>query len=278
MPSVSVIIPTFNRQAVIERALESIYAQSSLPSEVIVVDDGSNDDTATLIKNNFPDVIYLYQENSGVSAARNRGILEAKGQWLAFLDSDDEWLPKKLETQLNALSEQPDLKICHTEEKWIRNGKRVNQMNKHAKSGGWIFNKCLPLCAMSPSSIIIHRTLFNELGGFDENLPACEDYDLWLRVASRYSVLYIKTPQIIKYGGHDDQLSRKFWGMDRFRIASLEKIINSGLLSKTDKEAAVAMLLKKANIYLKGLRKRDKTVEIEYYETLCLRFSQLTIL
>lgn len=274
MPSVSVIMPTFNRQTVIERALKSIYAQSRLPDEVIVVDDGSNDDTAALIKNNFPDVTYLYQENSGVSAARNRGILEAKGQWLAFLDSDDEWLPKKLETQLNALSEQPDLKICHTEEKWIRNGKRVNQMDKHAKSGGWIFNKCLPLCAMSPSSIIIHRTLFNELGGFDENLPACEDYDLWLRITSRYPVLYIEAPQINKYGGHDDQLSRQFWGMDRFRIASLEKIINSGLLKKTDKEAAIKMLLKKANIYLKGLRKRDKLVEIEYYETLCLRFSQ----
>ncbi len=274
MASVSVIIPTFNRQAVIGRALASVYAQSRLPDEVIVVDDGSNDDTAALIKERFPDVIYLYQENSGVSAARNRGILEAKSEWLAFLDSDDEWLPKKLEHQLQSLSEQPNLKICHTEEIWIRNGKRVNQMDKHAKSGGWIFNKCLPLCAMSPSSIIIHRTLFNELGGFDENLPACEDYDLWLRMTARYPVLFIETAQINKYGGHDDQLSRKFWGMDRFRIASLEKTINSGLLNRADRKAAIEMLIKKTEIYLKGLRKRKKMAEIKYYEAIFQRYSQ----
>lgn len=274
MSSVSVIIPTFNRQEVIERALRSVYAQNRPADEVIVVDDGSSDGTETIITEGFPEVTYLYQENRGVSAARNRGILEAKGEWIAFLDSDDEWLPGKLERQLQQLSEQPDLRICHTEEIWIRNGTRVNQMDKHAKSGGWIFNKCLPLCAMSPSSILIHRTLFETLGGFDENLPACEDYDLWLRMTARHPVLYISEPQIKKYGGHDDQLSRKFWGMDRFRIASLEKTINSGLLNKMDREAAIEMLIKKTNIYLKGLRKRDKAAEIKHYEALCQRFSQ----
>jgi len=274
MSSVSVIIPTFNRQEVIERALRSVYAQNRPADEVIVVDDGSSDGTETIITEGFPEVTYLYQENRGVSAARNRGILEAKGEWIAFLDSDDEWLPGKLERQLQQLSEQPDLRICHTEEIWIRNGTRVNQMDKHAKSGGWIFNKCLPLCAMSPSSILIHRTLFETLGGFDENLPACEDYDLWLRMTARHPVLYISEPQIKKYGGHDDQLSRKFWGMDRFRIASLEKTINSGLLNKMDREAAIEMLIKKTNIYLKGLRKRDKVAEIKHYEALCQHFSQ----
>lgn len=274
MSSVSVIIPTFNRQEVIERALRSVYAQNRPADEVIVVDDGSSDGTETIITEGFPEVTYLYQENRGVSAARNRGILEAKGEWIAFLDSDDEWLPGKLERQLQQLSEQPDLRICHTEEIWIRNGTRVNQMDKHAKSGGWIFNKCLPLCAMSPSSILIHRTLFETLGGFDENLPACEDYDLWLRMTARHPVLYISEPQIKKYGGHDDQLSRKFWGMDRFRIASLEKTINSGLLNKMDREAAIEMLIKKTNIYLKGLRKRDKVSEIKHYEALCQHFSQ----
>jgi glycosyltransferase involved in cell wall biosynthesis len=273
MSSISVIIPTFNRKAVIGRALQSVYVQSHPADEVIVVDDGSTDGTAELIKKQFPATTYLYQENSGVSAARNAGILAAKGQWIAFLDSDDEWLPNKLERQLQQLAEQPDLKVCHTEEIWIRNGVRVNQMNKHAKSGGWIFDQCLPLCAMSPSSILIHRTLFGRLGGFDENLPACEDYDLWLRITAHYPVLFIESPQINKYGGHEDQLSRQFWGMDRFRIAALEKVISAGSLKHENRQAAIKMLTKKSKIYLKGLRKRDKVEEIAYYEALCQRFS-----
>lgn len=274
MASVSVIIPTFNRGATIGRALRSVYAQTRPADEIIVVDDGSTDETETLVRDKFPEATYIYQENYGVSAARNRGILKAKGEWIAFLDSDDEWLSTKLEQQLQQLSEQPDLKICHTEEIWIRNGVRVNQMDKHAKSGGWIFDKCLPLCAMSPSSILIHSTLFGTLGGFDENLPACEDYDLWLRMTARYPVLYIEAPLIKKYGGHEDQLSRKFWGMDRFRIAALEKIVHSGLLNRADREAAIKMLVKKTDIYLKGLRKRKKIAEIEYYEALRQRFAQ----
>lgn len=273
MPSISVIIPTWNRKAVIERALRSIYSQSRPADEVIVIDDGSTDNTQAIIKEKFPQAHYIYQENSGVSAARNRGILEANGEWIAFLDSDDEWLPTKLESQLGKLAEQPDHKVCHTEEIWIRNGKRVNQMDKHAKSGGWIFQKCLPLCAMSPSSIIIHRSIFEQLGGFDEMLPACEDYDLWLRITAQYPVLFIETPQINKYGGHEDQLSRKFWGMDRFRMAALEKTITSGLLNETDKKAACEILVHKAGIYLNGLRKRNKEEEIAHYELLRQRFA-----
>jgi len=225
---ISVVIPSFNRAETLVRALDSLMCQNphgfGPKIEIIVVDDGSTDNTRHVLAQQFPSVRVLYQENQGVSAARNAGIDLATGEWIAFLDSDDEWLPHKLSAQFSLL-QKSGLKVCHTQEIWIRNGVRVNQMNKHEKSGGWIFERCLPLCAMSPSSIIIHRDVFTEVGVFDESLPACEDYDLWLRIASQYEVAYVERACINKYGGHADQLSQQYWGMDRFRVIALEKFL-----------------------------------------------------
>ena len=221
---ISVIIPTYNRAHLLPRALDSILSQSCLPNEIIVVDDGSTDDTSVLVTSVYPEIVFIQQSNTGVSCARNVGIKRASGDWIAFLDSDDEWFPEKLEVQMNALYKNPELKICHTNEIWIRNGTRVNPKKKHEKFGGWIFQKCLPLCCISPSSVIIHKSIFDEAGLFDDSLLVCEDYDLWLRITARNPVLYIEKPLLRKYGGHNDQLSRKYWGMDRFRIKSLEKI------------------------------------------------------
>jgi len=165
------------------------------------------------------------------------------------------------------------MKICHSEEIWVKNGQRINQMNKHKKTGGWIFQHCLPLCAMSPSSILIHHSIFEEIGNFDESLPACEDYDLWLRITAQYPVLFIDQPQINKYGGHEDQLSCKYWGMDRFRIYALEKIISQALLSPTDKKAAINMLLKKCRIYRQGALKRNKQCDAEHYQHIIEKYS-----
>ncbi|MEN8259326.1 MAG: glycosyltransferase family 2 protein, partial [Pseudomonadota bacterium] len=194
--------------------------------------------------------------------------------WLAFLDSDDQWLPHKLEVQVEKLQGQPSIRVCHTEEIWIRNGRRVNPAGKHAKQGGWIFRSCLPLCAMSPSSILIHRAVFDSVGLFDERLPACEDYDLWLRITARYPVLFVDEPLIVKYGGHADQLSRKHWGMDRFRIRALEKVLIAGGLAPECERAARDMLVGKARIYLEGARKRGKQDEVRHYEALCQRHSE----
>ena len=255
----SVIIPTYNRVILLQRALESVVTQQ-LPTgmksmQIIVVDDGSTDETERMVRSKFQHVLYLKQNNKGVSAARNLGIKTANGDWLAFIDSDDEWLKDKLVRQFSLLNES-GLLVCHTEEIWIRNGVRVNQMNKHQKSGGWIFENCLPLCAMSPSSMLMHKSVLSRVGVFDEYFPACEDYDLWLRIAPQYEVAYVAEACINKYGGHEDQLSHQHWGMDRFRVIALDKILQNSL-SSSDQSAAVSMLFTKLNILMQGAIKHD---------------------
>ena len=263
---VSVIIPTFNRAPLLKRCINSVLSQTLKPDEIIIIDDGSADNTRTVIEQNFPTVSYHFQENNGVSHARNSGILKANYEWIAFLDSDDEWAPRKLMNQMKALSENPGIKICYTNETWIRNGIRVNQKKKHRKHGGYIFKYCLPLCIISPSSVVIHRSIFDEIGLFDDTLPACEDYDLWLRICSKWPVLYLNEQLIIKYGGHNDQLSKRYWGMDRFRIYALEKLIISNNLDYDDRIVAVKVLLEKLEILIEGGRKRNKTNELGILE------------
>ena len=270
---ISLIIPTFNRCSTLQRALTSVLQQTILPDEIIVVDDGSTDGTAQMMSREFPELVYVAQENKGVSAARNKGIQLAQGDWFAFLDSDDTWLPEKLAMQICALTESPEIKICHSDEIWIRNGVRVNAMLKHKKAGGWIFKQYLPLCAMSPSAIMIHRSVFDDVGLFDESLPACEDYDLWLRITAKYPVLFIEQPLINKYGGHDDQLSHQYWGMDRFRIQALEKIITHPGLSSENKKDATQMLVKKARIFKNGALKRGKTEAAQSYQLLLDKYT-----
>ena len=264
--AVTIIIPTFNRCDLLKRALDSVYNQVFSNYEVIVIDDGSTDKTAEMLQHGFPRVRYCFQQNKGVSSSRNKGLSLAKGDWVAFLDSDDEWIAQKLEKQIYALKNKPEYKVCHTEEIWIRHGIHVNQKVKHKKSGGWIFPQCLPLCVMSPSSILIHRSVFDEVGEFNSLLPACEDYDLWLRITAKYPVLYLDEPLIKKYGGHDDQLSKKYWGMDRFRIQALQNIILENHLSHQYKQDAIAILLKKSTIFQKGALKRGKIEDVKYYQ------------
>ena len=265
---ISVIIPSFNRASVLPRAIDSVLAQTHKTDQLIVIDDGSTDTTKALIKEKYPDIDLISQENKGVSAARNTGIQHSTGDWICLLDSDDSWQDDKLEKQLHMLNENPGYLICHTNETWYRNGKVLNQGKKHEKRGGHIFKHCLPLCAISPSSVMMNKQVFDDVGLFDETLTACEDYDMWLRICCRYPVLFIDEALTNKYGGHDDQLSRKYWGMDRFRIIALEKIIKSNYLSDDDLQAAINMLLNKITIFLKGAEKHGKN---EY----CDRFAAM---
>ncbi len=265
---ISVIIPTWNRYPWLKRALESVRTQRGPEFEILVVDDGSEDETPVRLPEEFPAVRMIRMANAGPAAARNRGVAASSGEWIAFLDSDDVWLPGKLDAQMEFFRQNPEYRIAQTEEIWIRNGVRVNPMKKHQKTGGQIFEACLPLCLISPSAVIMHRSLWEETGGFDESFPACEDYDLWLRVAAVNPVGLISTPYVVKYGGHADQLSHAYPAMDRFRIRALVKILESGKLSETQAYAARAMLESKTQIYLQGALKRSKEKEAEEIRTL----------
>jgi len=266
-PQVSVIIPTYNRGWVLREAVESVLAQDFEDFELIVVDDGSTDNTGEILAAYGNDIAVLEQTNRGVSAARNRGIAGASAPLIAFLDSDDLWKPQKLSRQTEFFSAEPQTLICQTEEIWIRNGVRVNPKKRHHKFSGMIFEPSLALCLVSPSAVMMRRELFERVGVFDESLPACEDYDLWLRVSCRYPVGLIDEPLIIKRGGHDDQLSRAA-GLDKYRIQSLKKIIAGGQLSDSQHRAAARTLQEKCEVYAGGCRKRGRLEEAEYYEQL----------
>ncbi len=272
--SVSVIIPTHNRAHTLSRALESVLAQSHPILEIIVIDDGSTDETPGLMAERYAQCHYLRQDNQGVSAARNRGIQQARGEWLALLDSDDSWMPKKLERQFDTLAASPGHRLCHSDEIWIRNGKRVNAMRKHAKQGGQIYQHCLPLCVISPSAALLHRCLFETYGLFDEDLPACEDYDLWLRICSREPVAYVDEPLVIKYGGHEDQLSRRYWGMDRFRVHALEKLLERQTLSPADRAETLRTLAQKCRILIQGAEKRSAWARADEYRKILKRYER----
>ena len=269
--SVSVVLPTYNRGWILREAVDSVLDQVDPNDELIVVDDGSTDDTPGILNGYGDRIKVIRQSNRGVSAARNAGIQTAAGDLIAFLDSDDLWLPGKRVRQVEFFSRHPDALICQTEEIWIRNGVRVNPKKRHQKPSGMIFKPSLALCLVSPSAVMMRRKLFDEVGLFDETLPACEDYDMWLRIACRHPVHLIDTPLIIKRGGHADQLS-KTPGLDRYRIRSLIKVLAHCPLSDQQRLAAISMLKEKCAIYAGGCRKRGRIEEAQYYEALAERY------
>ncbi len=256
----SVVITTYNRRKFLKEAVFSVVSQDYHDKEIIVVDDGSTDDSYREIQE-FP-VRYVWKPNGGISSARNCGILISKGDHLAFLDSDDLWLKAKLSMQME-LMKRYGSSLSYTDEIWIRNGKRLNQKLRHKKYSGCIFERCLPLCIISPSSVVIKREVFDRVGLFDESMPVCEDYDMWLRITSKYEVLFVEKPLIIKRGGHDDQLSKSLEAMDRFRIESLVKVLGAGDLNIDMKTSAEKELKRKCCIYIKGATRRGNKEEIE---------------
>ena len=264
-PAVSVVIPTFNRAWCLAETLSSVAGQTFRDFETLVIDDGSTDDTPDLLRR-FPGVrVHRWEDNRGVSAARNRGIEMARGRWVCFLDSDDRWTANKLQAQVDWMLSHPECPACYTDEIWIRHGVRVNPKNKHRKHSGDIFKQCLPLCIISPSSIMLRATVLDAIGRFDTDLAACEDYDLWLRLASRYRVDCLPEKLIVKTGGHDDQLSHKFRGMDRFRVYALGKILKEDYLSLQQRTWVLETLAEKCAILQTGYRNRGKMDEARVY-------------
>ena len=264
----SVIIPTYNRAALVREAVASVLAQSFRDFEVVVVDDGSSDHTVEALAPYAEQVRLRRRENrGGVSAARNTGIAAARGEWLAFLDSDDLWLPEKLARQMAYLAEHPERQICQTEETWVRRGVRVNQPRTHRKIGGRLFFPSLERCMVSPSAVLLHRRLIELHGGFDEDLRAAEDYDLWLRLSWRYEIGLVSEPLVIKRGGHADQLSGQ-WGIDRYRIRALLKLLQDPELPASEAEAVRRVLARKCAIFAAGCEKRGKIAEADFYRSL----------
>ena len=266
MAAVSVIIPTFNRAQKIARAVASVLYQTFADYETLVIDDGSEDTTSKALAPFLPHIQCItHSKNLGVSAARNTGIRASDSPLIAFLDSDDYWLPDKLATQVSFFSEHPEAVACQTEERWIRRGVRVNPMKKHFKPSGEIFEPCLKLCVVSPSAAVVKRSLLEEVGVFDEDFPVCEDYDLWLRISWKYPIWLIPEPLVIKEGGSPDQLSRSIEGMDRYRIRAIARLLGSGCLGERQTEAALKELHFKCRVYGNGCMRRGKKKEGEYY-------------
>jgi glycosyltransferase involved in cell wall biosynthesis len=268
MPPVSVIIPTFNRRALVCEAVESVLAQHDPDFELIVVDDGSTDGTDVALAPFGHRLRYVRQDNRGVSAARNAGVRSARGEWIAFLDSDDLWQPGKLTAQLAYIAAHPRTQMCQTGEVWIRNGVRVNPCRHHRKPDGDVFLPSLRRCLVSPSAVMLRRELFEAAAGFDESLPACEDYDLWLRLTQTTPVALIDRPLVIKRGGHADQLSRRYWGMDRFRVHALRKLLADPTLDESRRRAVETVLAEKSAILAHGAAKRGRVDEAAHYAQL----------
>lgn len=268
---VSVIIPTYDRWPLLREAVESVLCQSYKAFELIVVDDGSADGTVAKLDRYGSALRVVSRPWRGVAAARNLGVCSSDGRYLAFLDSDDLWRPDKLEIQVAYMEAHPDVQICHTEEIWMRRGVRVNPKKRHRKPSGDIFRASLDLCLVSPSAVMMTRKLFGRVGGFDEAFTVCEDYDLWLRIAVDTPVFLIPEPLVVKRGGHQDQLSRSTWGLDRFRVMAIKKLLDSGLQGEKGMWAIEA-LANKVAILTQGARKRGREGEALGYESILAEF------
>jgi glycosyltransferase involved in cell wall biosynthesis len=275
---ISVIIPTYNRAAFLSEAIQSVFDQdyfeegtSTSLFELWVIDDGSTDQTKEIVRSYGEKIKYHYQEHKGISAARNQGFRVSSGDFIAYLDSDDLWLKNKMRAQMSFMEAYPKAMVCYTEEIWVRNGECVNPRKKHKKYSGWIFDRVLPLCLLSLSSALFRKELFETVGYFDETLPACEDYDFGIRAAYRYPIHLINQPLIIKRGGHADQLSKKYWGMDRFRVYALEKALGLELTPEQRSEVK-RELVKKCQILVKGYQKRNRDKELQKYLSLIEKY------
>jgi len=270
---ISVIIPAYNRASFLDEAIQSVLDQDyfvqndSGSFELLVIDDGSTDNTREIVMSFGEKVNYHFQEHKGVSAARNLGLDLAQGDYLCFLDSDDLWKKEKISVQMSFMKTFPKAKVCYTEETWIRRGVFVNPKKKHQKYSGWIFDKVLPLCLISLSSALFRREVFVEIGKFDEELLACEDYDFGIRLAHKYPIYLLPKPLIIKRGGHSDQLSRKYRAMDGFRVKALEKALQLGLTSPQEKLVRQE-IVKKCQILVNGYEKRNNRAEARKYLSL----------
>lgn len=276
--SISVVIPVYNRPELVQRAVDSVHCQSLPPLEIIVVDDGSSPPLDALNPSLQTKVRILRQGcNRGVSAARNLGITEARGEWIALLDSDDEWAPEKLKKQSEYLQNNKGISAVQTGERWIRKGNEVIPPNYLNKSTHDLWNRSLKHCLICPSSVLLHRSVFQKVGWFNENLPVCEDYEFWLRLLLQFECGLVEEKLVTKHGGHPDQLSTTTWGMDRFRVKALQNLLESPHLTQKQDAEARSVLVEKCMILAHGSEKRNKLKDASRYRKLAQTYGSLVI-
>jgi glycosyltransferase involved in cell wall biosynthesis len=273
-PQASVIIPTFNRRAMVLEAAKSVLAQRPNSFELILVDDGSTDGTAeeldALRRDSAAPLTIERIPRRGAAAARNRGVELARADLVAFLDSDDLWMPGKLAEQIAFMNAHPEYSISQCDEVWIRNGRRVNPGQRHRKRAGDIFIESLRTCLISPSSVILRTELFRATGGFDETMAAAEDYDLWLRILVGYDVGLLDRPLVTRRAGHGDQLSVTVPAIDRFRLLALTKLLGDARVCGARRQAVVSVLAEKCAVYARGLARRERMDEAEYFQEIAV--------
>ncbi len=273
--SITAIIPVHNREQTVRHAIDSVLAQSRSPEEIIVIDDCSTDRTREILESYGDKITRVYlPKNAGPSKARNEGVQRAQTEWIAFLDSDDSWEKNKLKSQIEYLRKYPFYQILQSEEKWIRNGVRVNPCKHHQKPEGWIFDQSLQRCLISPSSVLLKKSIFNQYGCFDEDLPVCEDYDLWLKISRHHPVGLEQKLNVNKFGGHNDQLSTKYPAMDKFRVTALSSLLKNEP-DPTFREKIAHVLKNKLNILIQGYEKRNNSTDANKFRAILSRISLL---
>jgi glycosyltransferase involved in cell wall biosynthesis len=269
----SVIIPVYNRELLIREALDSVLAQSLPPSEIIVADDGSTDNTLSVVRSlleerggTIPWRILELSHSGMAGAVRNRGVEVSKADWIAFLDSDDLWEPEKMTCQDDYSKKNPHCRLIHSREKWLRGSKTISQKKQKHKREGDIFDDALVKCIIGPSTTVIRRELWNEAKGFREDLEIAEDYELWLRITACEMVGYVDSPLITKRAGEWENLSDKYGQIEKFRLHALEQLLitdwfrlNCQDQSRHDK--ALGEYRRKCEIYARGCEKRGRPQE-----------------
>jgi glycosyltransferase involved in cell wall biosynthesis len=266
---VGVIIPVFNRLSRLRRAVESVLAQqrTGLDFDLVVVDDASTRDLSavrSVVKGAGHSWI-SQSANRGPAAARNAGVavLSAEIEWLAFLDSDDEWLPGKLAAQIEWVQADPAVRVFQCREKWMRDGQPAKRPQRLREPEGEIFSECVERCCISPSAVMLRRYLFEEIGGFDERYRVCEDYQLWLRIALREEVGLLDQELVIKHGGEDDQLTAIVPAFDRWRLRALLEMLP---MAAERTEAVRLGIVEKARILQRGADRQGNSEAAEIYE------------
>ncbi|MBT3274794.1 MAG: glycosyltransferase family 2 protein [Spirochaetales bacterium] len=301
-PAISVIIPVYNRFRLLSEAVGSVLSQTFKDYELILVDDGSDDPLVRISRTGLlasTEALTEASRQGGISctlpaglekptsfrclridhtgmpgAARNRGAEAARGRYIAFLDSDDLWLPDKLKRQYSLMEGKKECRISHTRELWLRNGKTVSQKSQKHQREGQLFNDSLVKCIVGPSTVMMDRKLYLEHGGFREDLEIGEDYELWLRILASNPISYVDAPLTIKRAGHGDQLTGKYGHIEYFRIQALKDLVDRGSVAAENLSAARTELSRKCRIYSSGSAKRGKETDAAYYRELANMYSK----